>query len=247
MVAETIRTDTIANNLANANTTGFKRDVAVNKNFAEMLIYRINDGKEAPNIGSMGLGTAIDEIGTIHDQGSFRETGNPFNLAIEGKGYFTVQTESGMRYTRDGSFTLDSQGQLVTMNGNIVVGQGGPIQINLPDSALSRIIVDSAGRIFTMGDDADPVEVGALEIVSFIDERQLMKQGANLYNADNVVGGPQIFEGRVVQGYLEQSNVNIISDMVNLITNYRAYEINAKALQSQDEMTGKAVNEVGKV
>lgn len=248
MVAESIRTDTIANNLANSNTTGYKKDVAVSKNFAEMLIWRVNDGEKSPaGIGSMGIGTVIDEIGTNHDQAVTRYTGNPLNFAIEGKGYFAVQTQNGVRYTRDGTFSLDSQGQLVTMDGNLVSGQNGPIQINTQNGSISKINVDSAGRVFSYDGENNETQVGALDIVSFADERQLVKQGNNLYNADNVVGGPQAFEGRIVQGYLEASNTNIVSDMISLITNYRAYEINAKAVQSHDHLMDKAVNEVGKL
>jgi len=246
MVAEMIRTDTVANNLANVNTTGYKKDVAVNKNFAEMLIHRINDGEKAPYIGDLGLGTITDEIGVIHDQGSFHQTGSPLHAAIEGKGFFSIQTPNGIRYTRDGTFSLNSQGQLVTMDGNIVLGRNGPIQIDLQNSSLSRIIIDSAGRISATGGDATE-ELGELAMVSFANERELLKQGNNLYSAGNVIGGPLPFTGRVAQGYLEQSNTNAVSEMINLIAAYRAYEINAKAIQSQDEMMGKAINEVGKV
>jgi flagellar basal-body rod protein FlgG len=248
MVAETIRTDTIANNLANVNTTGYKKDTAVNKSFGDMLIHRINDGESAPYIGSLGLGTAIDEIGRSPDQGSFIQTENPLNLAIEGSGYFAVDTPSGTRYTRDGTFSINAQGQLVTMDGNPVLGENGPIQIDFENSTLANLNIDSTGRITaTAVDGLGIAELGNLQLASFTDERQLLKQGNNLYNADNAVGGPLPFTGTVIQGYLEQSNTNAISEMVNLIATYRAYEINSKAVRTQDEMLGKAVTEVGKV
>jgi len=244
MVAESIRTDTIANNLANVNTTGYKKDVAVNNSFAEMLIYRINDGERTPAIGNLGLGTIVDEIGVIYDQGVFNQTDNPLNAAIEGKGFFSVQTQNGIRYTRNGTFSLNSQGQLVTMEGNIVLGRNGPIQIDLESSSLSRIVIDSAGKISRAGGGITE-ELGELAMVSFADEQGLLKEGHNLYSAGNAIAEP--FTGRVTQGYLEQSNTNVVSEMVHLISAYRAYEINSKAIQSQDELLGKAINEVGKV
>jgi len=132
------------------------------------------------------------------------------------------------------------------MEGNIVLGRNGPIRIDLQNSSLSRIVIDSAGRISRAGGGVTQ-ELGELAMVSFADERGLLKQGNNLYSADNIVGGPLPFTGRVTQGYLEQSNTNVISEMVHLIAAYRAYEINSKAIQSQDELLGKAINEVGKV
>jgi flagellar basal-body rod protein FlgG len=190
----------------------------------------------------------IDEIGTAHDQCSFIQTENPLNVAIEGSGFFAVETPAGVRYTRDGTFSLNAAGQLVTMNGYLVLGQNGPIQIDFENSNIARINIDSTGGISAVADDGvEIVDFDQLQIVSFADERQLVKQGKNLYSAENVAGGTLPFIGTVAQGYLEQSNTNAISEMVNLIATYRAYEVNAKAVQTQDEMLGKAVNEVGKV
>ena len=240
MVAETARTDTIANNIANANTAGYKRDVAVNKDFASMLIWRINDGESNPSVGSL-VGTQVDEIATDHAQAGMRLTGDPYNLALQGSGYFTIQTENGPRYTRDGTFTLNAQGQLVTMTGRLVLGEGGPIHID-PRTPSNKVTIDPTGRVL-----ADQKEVGKLQLVAFADEKQLVKQGDNLFNADNAVGGAQNFTGRVAQGYLEESNSNMVLNMVNLIATYRAYELNAKVIQSHDSLLGRAVNDVGKV
>ncbi|SDD82650.1 flagellar basal-body rod protein FlgF [Sporomusa acidovorans] len=235
MLAETTRADTIANNLANGSTTGYKKDVAISKDFANILIRRINDGGDAPVIGSMGVGTLIDEVATIHTTGSVRTTGNPLDFAIEGRGFFAIQTQAGIRYTRNGSFTRNSRGQLVNSDGQLVLGQnGGPIQ--LPEGTVT---VNGSGIVTV-----DGTNVGQLQVVEFDNERQLVKEGASLFRAANN-GRPAT--GTVEQGCLEQSNVNVVSEMVNLISGYRAYEVNAKTVQTHDELLDKAVNEVGKV
>ncbi len=234
MLAEITRADTIANNLANGNTTGYKKDVAISKDFASMLIQRINDGKDVPTIGTLGLGSEIDEIATIHTTGPMRTTGNSLDFAIDGNGYFAVETQNGLRYTRNGSFTRNGQGELVTSEGERVMGQNGAIR--LPDGKVS---VDETGQIAV-----DGVQAGQLQLVAFDNERELLKEGNSLFRAPNA--GRQA-TGKVEQGMLEQSNVNVISEMVNLISGYRAYEVNSKTVQTHDQLLDKAVNEVGKV
>lgn len=234
MLAETTRADTIANNLANGNTAGFKKDVAISKDFASVLIRRINDGPEAPVIGGLGVGTVIDEIATIQSTGLMHFSGNPFDFAIDGKGFFAVQTAAGVRYTRNGTFTRNARGELVNAEGQKVLGQNGPI--TLPDG---QVTVDGTGNVIV-----DGANVGQLRVVEFNNERELVKEGANLYQAPN--NGRQA-TGKVAQGFLEQSNVNVVSEMVNLISGYRAYELNAKTVQTHDQLLDKAVNEVGKV
>jgi len=235
MLAETTRADTIANNLANGNTAGYKKDVAISKDFASVLIRRINDGPEAPVIGSVGVGTVIDEIATIQSTGAMRYSGNPLDCAIDGKGFFAVQTAAGIRYTRNGTFTRNARGQLVTADGQEVLGQNGPI--TLPDDG--KVTIDSTGNVLV-----DGANVGQLRVVEFNNERELVKEGATLYQAPN--NGRQA-TGKVAQGFLEQSNVNVVSEMVNLISGYRAYELNAKTVQTHDQLLDKAVNEVGKI
>ncbi|MBC8016835.1 MAG: flagellar basal-body rod protein FlgF [Sporomusaceae bacterium] len=236
MVAETMRTDVISNNLANANTAGFKKDVAVTKDFASMLITRINDGADAPVIGSIGIGVSVDEAATIHSPGIMKTTGNDFDMAIEGKGFFTVETPQGVRYTRNGTFAKNIQGELITQDGYRVLGQDGPIRIQ--------------GTAMTVGDDGrilvDNQLVGTLQVVEFADEKQLTKEGASLFAAPAGQNRKSGTAG-VRQGFLEMSNVNVISEMVNLISNYRAYEINGKVVQAHDQLLGKAVNEVGRL
>ena len=236
MLAESMRTDVISNNLANANTAGFKKDVAVMKDFASMLITRINDGTDAPVIGKLGLGAVVDEVATAHSMGAMRTTGNDFDMAIEGKGFFSVETPQGVRYTRNGTFAKNAKGELITQDGYQVLGENGPITIQ-----GSKMVVDDTGRVLV-----DNQPVGKLQIVEFPNEKQLTKEGASLYIAPPGQNGTT-GAGGVRQGVLEMSNVNIISEMVNLISNYRAYEVNSKVVQSHDQLLDKAVNEVGKI
>lgn len=235
MLAEAMRTDVISNNLANVNTAGFKKDVAVTKDFASMLITRINDGADAP-IGGVGVGTMVDEVATIHSAGAMRNTGNDFDMAMEGKGFFTVETPQGVRYTRNGTFAKNIQGELITQDGYRVLGQNGPIRIQ-----GTKMVVSDDGSI-----DIDNQLVGKLQLVEFDNEKQLTKEGSSLFAAPAGQRGKP-GTGGVRQGFLEMSNVNVINEMVNLITNYRAYEINGKVVQAHDQLIGKAVNEVGKL
>lgn len=237
MLTESTRTDTIANNLANVNTGGYKKDVAVQKDFATLLIHRINDGKGAPEVGPLGVGAGIDEIATIHAQGAMRQTGNNLDAAISGKGFFTVQTPAGERYTRNGSFTRNAQGELVTQEGYQVLGQNGPIAI---PGVVNKLQIATDGRIL-----ADEVELDRMRLAQFADEKQLRKEGASLYQANGAQ--QEVFTGQVEQGYSEQSNVNVVAEMVNLIAGYRAYEVNAKTVQAHDQLLDKAVNEVGRI
>ncbi len=236
MMAEAERIDVTSNNLANANTAGFKKDVAVTKDFANILITRVNDGEEAPAIGRMGTGVVVDEVATTHTGGSIRTTGNSFDLAIEGRGFFAVQTPQGLRYTRNGTFAKNIRNQLVTSDGYQVLGENGPIAIN-----GNKMSVDENGRVMV-----DDEVVGQLRMTEFADEKQLSKVGSSLFAPPQGEQGQQA-AGRVIQGALEMSNVNVVGEMVNLITNYRSYEINAKVVRSHDDLLGKAANDIAKL
>ena len=255
MITETKRTDTIANNLANANTTGYKRDDAINREFAPMLIRRINDSKPqndvtsikgfslggpAPVVGTLGLGSYVAEIATDHTQGGFQTTGNPLDLAIAGDGYFAVQTPQGVRYTRDGNFYKSASGQLQTVNGQAVLdNQGRPITI---PARTTMVTIGEKGQIM-----ADNQPVATLQFVQFgKDPQALLKQGNSLYYPQ-AGAQAQPATGNIQQGMLETSNTNVVSEMVELINNYRIYEAGSKAVTSQDALLDKAVNEVGKV
>ena len=255
MITETKRTDTIANNLANANTTGFKRDDAVTSDFEPMLIRRINDmsgpkditefkgfslGRKAPVVGELGLGSQVADIATDHSQGSLQSTGNQLDFAVEGEGYFRVATPRGERYTRDGNFYRDARSHLVTVNGNEVLDNAGR-PIIIPEEAAD-FLVSPEGSITANG-----IQVAILGLVSFPGgDASMVKEGNSLYRPADPAQRPQQAAGSIQQGALERSNTEIVSEMVNLIANYRAYEANSKAVVTQDSMLDKSVNEVGR-
>ena len=262
MITETKRTDTISNNLANADTTGFKRDVAVSKEFEPMFIRRINDydprtkvtsfkgfslSNRPPRVGTLGVGAAIAEIAVDREQGAMKTTGNPLDVAIAGDGFFAVQTDQGVRYTRDGAFFRSSAGVLQNMKGQPVLNeQGQPITI--PGDA-AHIAIGPRGEI-SVGDPQNNLEyqqVARLMFVSFgPDRRAILKQGDNLWNPrEGAV--PQPADGEIQQGCLEASNSNVVTEMVELNNNQRIYEAGAKAVTTQDTMLEKAVTEVGRV
>ena len=255
MVTEMNRTDVIANNLANANTTGYKRDQAIDREFAPMLLRRINDqdtaasdvtsfkgfsiGSQAPVVGTLGLGSYTSEIATDYAPGAMQTTGNPLDLAIAGNGFFAVQTPQGVRYTRNGNFYRAKNGNLVTSQGQNVLDTRGRA-VTLPEGTAD-IRFGAKGEIY-----AGTEQLGQLQFVQFNDRRALLKQGNNLYYPQNGAR-PQAASGDIQQGLLERSNSNVISDMVELIANYRTYEAGSKAVTSQDTMLDKSVNEVGKL
>ena len=245
MIVESLRNDVIANNLANADTAGYKKDVAISKDFASLLLRRINDGQDAPEIGSMGVGALLDKVATIHTDGSLKLTGNELDLAISGNGFFAIETPGGVRYTRDGSFTRNAQGEMVTHNGNRVLGVNGPILLGRGNAANAnglKATFSKDGRV-----SVDNLEIGQLQLVQFADpQQQLDKEGYTLFKAPPGVNG-QPFTGQITQGVLEMSNGSVVTEMVNMIVGQRAYDVNAKVVQSHDQLLDKAVNEVGKV
>ena len=246
MINQQKRMDTVTNNLANATTTGYKREGLTSKSFDQMLTVKIKD-LSVPylneGIGRMSLGVKIGENYTDYSQGSFKETGNTYDLALDGNGFFAVSFtdkngSESVKYTRDGEFTTDVDGYLRTLEGDYVQGQGGNIMI--PTEA-ARITIDENGDIY-----ADDEYVDTLQIVDFEDYNYIKKYGENLY--DIVEGGTETESAaKVRQGYLEMSNINVVKEMVEMITISRAYESNQKLIQTEDEMLDKSVNTVGKV
>ena len=258
MITETKRTDTIANNLANANTTGYKRDDAVTSDFEPMLLRRINDksgsqdvtsfrgfslGTKAPVVGELGLGAQVSDIVTDYSQGSMQSTGNPLDFAIQGDGYFRIATARGERYTRDGNFYRDARSHLVTVNGEDVLDDAGRAIIIPEENA--DFSVSSSGNITAGG-----IAVARLGLVSFQGGNDVMiKEGNSQYRVavTNPPQRPQTAVGSILQGALERSNTEIVSEMVNMIANYRSYEASSKAVVTQDILLDKAVTEVGRI
>lgn len=239
MLYQRRKLDTIANNMANIYTPGYKKDTTVVRSFRDELVMRIEKGEADPvrEIGHINHGVYIERIDTSFMDGNLEETNELTHLAIQGEGFFTVLTEDGVRYTRDGSFHIDENGLLVTAEGYPVAGVGGQaIQIgNQPFE------VDRAGNIIIAGN-----VVNQLQLVSFNDPLGLQKVGDNLFISDPDNEAIE-FQGEVFQGYLEASNVDPTDEMVSLIVAARSYESSQRIVQMMDQVLGKAVNEVGKV
>lgn len=274
MLAQQHRMDAISNNLANADTSGYKRDVSVHKAFPELLLRRTADDgvvqfpyrnepvgsiDKAPVVGRLGTGVEQNEVFTIFEQGAVKETSNSFDLALEGEGFFAVDTPYGERYTRNGSFTIGPERLLVTQQGYPVLGEdGNPIEVQ-----QNNFAVDEEGRVFAneefMNDPDrlvqmrengwdETVQIGTLRLVGVEEPRYLQKEGGNLWNTTRESGEAvdQLDAQRpaVLQGFLETANVNPVTEMTQMIEVNRAYESNQKAIQTQDQSTARLIAEV---
>ncbi|MDR2403419.1 MAG: flagellar basal-body rod protein FlgF [Spirochaetaceae bacterium] len=271
MRAQQWRLDAVANNLANVDADGYKRDTAVHKAFPELLLRRMNDdgvyrhpfgsADMAPIIGKIGTGVEVNELFTIFEQGAMKETQSDFDIALDGKGFFAISTPWGERYTRNGSFQLGKEGFLETKEGYPVLGENGPVRVK-----ANNFQVDKDGRIWINAEYADDPEIlvarerntwddtvhlDTLKIVNFDLDRYLQKQGSSLYQSTPVSGDARIMEQgsrpRVVQGFTEASNVDPVVEMVRMIEVNRAYEANQKVVQSGDAMLGVLINQVSRL
>ncbi|MFW6146928.1 MAG: flagellar hook-basal body protein [Thermodesulfobacteriota bacterium] len=211
-LAQKLRFETIANNLANINTTGFKKDV--------ISFYQVLNMKNESTI--------------YLAPGPKRHTGNELDVALEGDGFFKIQTEQGTRYTRDGSFALNADGQLITRNGDIVLGQNGPIRVD-----RGHVSIEGNGVVKAGG-----MSVDRLAIINFRNPRLLIKEGSSCYRYSGEQADIFPAEQVAVQnGYLEGSNVNPTEEMIKMVESLRVFESAQKAVQCLDEITGKMVND----
>ena len=243
MAAQQTNVETIANNLANMNTTGFKQQRA---EFQDLLYQNIqtpgaqtsDQGTYAPNGIQLGAGVRTAAIYRITTQGDLQSTSNPYDVAIQGSGYFRIQQADGTdAYTRSGNFSLSPQGQLITQDGLVV--QPG---IAIPQNTLS-VQINAQGQVnATVAGNNTPQTVGQLELTRFPNEAGLNAIGNNLYLETPASGSPQAGVpgstgyGTVQQGYLETSNVNSVDEITALITAQRAYEMNSKVISAADQM-----------
>ena len=242
------RLDVISNNIANSNTTGYKKMGVTSQSFSQELAVRVDDDSDGylvKGIGDVSLGVKIGETYTDFSQGGFRETGNAYDVALEGDGFFTISTtdKSGTtttRYTRDGDFTVTRDGYLVTKDGDFVLGTNNQ-RIQIPGADTADVSMDSLGNVYV-----NEVLVGRLQIVDFQNKDALSLYGENMFEA-LPEAGMVASTALTRQGYLETSNVNVINEMVSMITITRAYETNQKMMQTIDSTLDKAVNEIGKV
>lgn len=248
MRAQQINLDTIAHNLANVNTTGFKRAHA---GFEDVLYQTLvpptaGEGNQPgrPVALQVGHGSRVVDTARNFSQGDTETTGNPLDLVIQGEGFFVVQRPDGTEgYTRDGSLRVDSDRRLVTSGGMVLQPE-----IALPADTTSiavtadgRVIVEQAGQ-------ASQTEVGQLLVARFPNPAGLLAEGGNVYRASAGSGDAQVGTagdlgfGSILQGAIERSNVQVVEEMVNLIVAQRAFEMNSKAIRTAEDMMGTAVN-----
>jgi flagellar basal-body rod protein FlgG len=241
MQSQQTNMDVIANNLANVNSTGFKKSRA---DFQDILYQTSKaagtgvDGGQSPTGVQVGLGSRVAAVQKIFSTGEFQQTGNDLDLAIEGPGFFQVTLPDGTdAFTRSGALKKDGTGRLVTSDGYPIVPE-----IVIPENATS-ISIGSAGTVEVLLDgEPTPTEVGTIELARFSNPAGLKSLGRNLYAETPTTGAPVAGTpsengfGSLSQGFLEGSNVNIMEEMVNMIAGQRAYEVNSKAIQTADEM-----------
>jgi flagellar basal-body rod protein FlgG len=234
MVANFSRAQIISNNLANLATVGYKEDVNTFRSFKSLLLNRLSaDGQS--QVGQLGTGTEISPTVLKLDQGSLRATGNPLDLAVEGPGFFAIQTPNGVSYTRTGHLYRDLSGDLVTADGARVLGQNGTVVLPVGEPQFYP-----DGRIFVNG-----VQVDQLQLVEFTNPNTLKKQGTNRYLATEDPIAPTTTAVR--NGFVEESNVDPTKAMVDLMMVQRAYDASQMLTQLSDDTVRSAVSEVGRV
>ncbi|MEO7151915.1 MAG: flagellar basal-body rod protein FlgG [Burkholderiaceae bacterium] len=245
MEAQQMQLDTISNNLANVATNGYKRSHAV---FEDLMYQNLrqagansSEQTQLPTGLQVGLGTRAVATARNFSQGNLQQSANPLDVAVRGNGFFEVQMPDGTNgYTRDGSFQVSAQGQLVTNNGY-------PVQpgITIPAAAQSVTIGSDGTVSVTLPGQALPQAVGQLQLAGFVNPAGLEPKGQNLYAETAASGTPNTGApganglGQVQQGFVETSNVNVVEELVAMIQTQRAYELNSKAIQTADQMLQK--------
>lgn len=243
MKAQQTNMDVTANNIANTSTTGFKKSRA---EFEDLMYQTVKEPGAATGANSVsptgvqvGLGVKTSAVFKEFDQGATKITNNPFDIEIEGSGFFPLQLPNGqIAYTRDGSFKKGPDGRLQDKNGNILQ----PEIVIPPDASGVEIAPDGQVSIITNNNPNQPQVIGQINLVGFVNPAGLKNIGKNLFLPSNSSGLPQQSNpgqnslGTLAQGQLETSNVNIVDEMVNMITAQRAYETNSKVIQASDQM-----------
>jgi len=247
MAGQMKRMDTVSNNLANADTPGFKRDVVITQSFSDVMMQRVREyelrGFNTTNItGPASLGIIVSSIHRDTSAGSLQPTGSPLDLAINGSGFFEIafidpaSGEAALMYARSGSFTLSEGNVLTTTGGHPILSvSGNPIVV--PNGHIN---IGNDGGIIV-----DDVLIDTIRMVDFEDPQTLRAFGDNLY-ATTGMSVEIPFMGSLVQGYIETSNVNIVREMVEMIALSRAYEANARMVSIADQTLGQAVNEIAR-
>jgi len=246
--AQQTRMSVVSNNLANVNTTGFKRSDAI---FQDLLYQNVSqpggqtsEDTQLPSGLMLGTGTRVVSTEKLFSQGNIVQSDNPLHVAIEGRGFFQVLMPDGtLAYTRDGTFQMDSQGQVVTSMGYQVQPS-----ISIPDGAQSITIGNDGTVSVALAGQASPTQVGSLQLADFVNPSGLQPIGENLLLETAASGSPQTGTpglsglGKTLQNSLETSNVNVVEELVNMIETQRAYEMNSKAVEATDSMLKFIVN-----
>ena len=238
MMTAARRMEFVTNNLANAQTVGYKQELTATSTFDQQLLMLQHGPNATPGIGRLSTSTVAEApIIDLATLGPLQETGRDLDVAPEGPGFFVVQGQAGERYTRDGSFTRDSLGRLTTSEGDLVLGENGPITI-----PGGRIAIDTDGTVSVEG-----APIDRLRVVEFDRGQELQKVGNNQFAprdpADQPVAATQT---NVRQHFVEGSNVDLATAQTTMLELQRAYQANQRAIQYQDEMTGRAVNDIAK-
>ncbi len=255
MINEQKRLDVLSNNLANASTNGYKKEGTTNRTFADTLAIKIRDSSDyylSKGIGDISLGVHLGQTYTDYGQGNFRVTDSKYDVALDGDGFFAVSYtnkagETSVKYTRDGAFTVNTEGYLVTKDGDFVLNQNGALNQNPAEANYIRLDPNIDFKIDEFGDIYQNGElVATLGVADVTNYDFIQKYGENLYD---FVEGAQIVasDAKVEQGVIEASNVNVVKEMVDMITITRAYEAGQKVIQTVDTMLEKSSNQVGKV
>jgi flagellar basal-body rod protein FlgG len=246
MAAQQSNIDVISNNLANVSTTGFKKS---RSDFQDLMYQTVrqpgaNSGADTQLPTGIQIGHGVRQVATqkIYTTGNFQNTGNSYDMAIEGDGFFQINLPDGtLAYTRDGAFKTDSQGRMVTSEGYLFEPQ-----ITIPETAKSISIAADGTVSVTMPNNTASQEIGQLQLVRFINPAGLLSLGRNLLQETDASGVPTLSTpgedgaGTIAHQYLEMSNVQVVDEMVNMIVAQRAYEMNSKAITTSDEMLGIA-------
>ncbi|CAB3911972.1 flagellar basal-body rod protein FlgG [Achromobacter mucicolens] len=238
--------DVISNNLANVSTNGFKRGRAVFQDLMYQTLRQpgaqVGDATQLPSGLQLGTGARVAATERIHSTGNLNNTGSEMDVAINGRGFLPVELPDGTQaYTRDGALQRDQNGQLVTVSGYVIQPP-----INVPDNALSITIGnDGMVSVTQPGAAGVNVQIGQLQIATFINPTGLQSIGENLYLETDASGPANLLQpgvdgaGSIMQKYVETSNVNVAEELVNMITTQRAYEMNSKAVKTSDEMLAR--------
>ena len=270
MSALQFKMNVVANNIANVDKTGFKKDEVLYKSFPEMLLHRSNDDgigwtpmgsfDTTPIVGKLGTGLEVNETYVHHEQGGLKHTTVDTDIALNGEGFLMVQTNRGVKLSRNGSFILNKDGYLVTAKGFPLLGENGPIQVS-----RNNFLIKINGEVWinnSIGNDPsqiygkdsnrweEPVFLDKIQIRKVNYPRYLVKEGESFYQDTTESGIPRPLHddetSEILQGYLETSNVNIVREMVDMIEVQRAYEMNERSIRTHDEMLGRLINEVAR-